>query len=153
MYSGTIASTKAISRNFCGNLGYRRISYTHPKLYDPFHVLGLHRSATKNEVKTAYLKLAKQYHPDLFQLETEKRSAQAKFVEVQKAYRHLAGIPDSYHMDINTFHKVHDSNYPVWTMMASCLGLGTLMFFGVVWWWDSGVSDERQYHYQQSTRR
>eukprot|EP00960_Hanusia_phi_P021864 647912-Hanusia_phi.AAC.4 len=145
--------TKAIHRNVSSRISFRRISYTVPKHYDPFAVLGLHRSATKNEVKSAYLRLAKQYHPDVFQLENEKRSAQAKFIEVQKAYRHLAGIPDGYDVNAHVFHKTHDANYPVWTMMASCLGLGTLMFFGVVWWWDSGVSDERQYQYQHAARR
>ena len=32
---------------------------------DPFAVLGLNSSATEDEIKSAYRKLAKKYHPDL----------------------------------------------------------------------------------------
>ena len=32
---------------------------------DPYEVLGLQRGASKDEVKSAYRKLAKKYHPDL----------------------------------------------------------------------------------------
>ena len=32
---------------------------------DPFEVLGVERDATKREIKAAYRKLAKEFHPDL----------------------------------------------------------------------------------------
>ena len=36
-----------------------------PMPNDPFAVLGLSSSATEDEIKSAYRKLAKKYHPDL----------------------------------------------------------------------------------------
>ena len=50
---------------------------------DPYAVLGVARSASEKDVKTAYRKLAKQYHPD--QNKTDP-NAQAKFAEVTSAY-------------------------------------------------------------------
>jgi DnaJ-class molecular chaperone len=50
---------------------------------DPYDVLGVGRSASEAEVKRAYRKLAKQFHPDKHQ--GDKR-AQAKFSEINSAY-------------------------------------------------------------------
>jgi DnaJ-class molecular chaperone len=50
---------------------------------DPYEVLGVGRGATEAEVKRAYRKLAKQYHPDRHQGD---KSAQAKFAEINSAY-------------------------------------------------------------------
>ena len=50
---------------------------------DPYDVLGVGTSASEAEVKRAYRKLAKQYHPDKHQ--GDKR-AQAKFAEINAAY-------------------------------------------------------------------
>jgi len=50
---------------------------------DPYAVLGVGRSASDKDVKSAYRKLAKQYHPD--QNKTDP-NAQAKFAEVTAAY-------------------------------------------------------------------
>ncbi len=50
---------------------------------DPYDVLGVPRSASEADVKRAYRKLAKQYHPDKHQ--GDKR-AQAKFSEISSAY-------------------------------------------------------------------
>ena len=49
---------------------------------DPYDVLGVPRTATDDEIKKAYRKLAKQYHPDV----NKASDAEAKFKEVQNAY-------------------------------------------------------------------
>ena len=53
---------------------------------DPYEVLGLQRGASKEEVKSAYRKLAKKYHPDVNQNNPLKDLAEEKFKEIQWAY-------------------------------------------------------------------
>jgi len=50
---------------------------------DPYQVLGVSPGATDDEIKTAYRKLAKQYHPDLNQ---DTPSAEAKMRVLNEAY-------------------------------------------------------------------
>jgi uncharacterized membrane protein YkvA (DUF1232 family) len=55
---------------------------------DPYTILGLQYSASDEEIKTAYKKLAAQYHPDKVQhLGKEfQELAHNKFVAIQKAF-------------------------------------------------------------------
>ncbi len=50
---------------------------------DPFSVLGVPSSATEDEIKSAYRKLAKKYHPDL---NPGDKAAEQKMKEVNEAY-------------------------------------------------------------------
>ena len=50
---------------------------------DPFAVLGVSSSASEDEIKAAYRKLAKKYHPDL---NPGDKTAEAKMREVNEAY-------------------------------------------------------------------
>jgi DnaJ-class molecular chaperone len=50
---------------------------------DPYTVLGVSKSATDSEIKSAYRRLAKRYHPDA---NTEDPKAQERFAEVNAAY-------------------------------------------------------------------
>lgn len=49
---------------------------------DVYEVLGVSRSSSDDEIKKAYRKLAKQYHPDI----NKAANAEEKFKEVQEAY-------------------------------------------------------------------
>ena len=56
-----------------------------------YTTLGLTASATDDEIKKAYRKMAMQYHPDrqINASETEQKWAAEKFRAVQKAYEHI----------------------------------------------------------------
>ena len=61
--------------------------------WDPHRILGIDRSASIDEIKHAYRKLANKYHPDkLEHLGNEfKILAEKRFKEIQQAYRELTG--------------------------------------------------------------
>ena len=50
---------------------------------DPYSVLGVTKSASEKDIKSAFRKLAKKYHPDQ---NKDDPKAQAKFAEVNQAY-------------------------------------------------------------------
>lgn len=53
---------------------------------DPYAVLGVARNATQKEIKSAYRKLAKSYHPDQNRTDPD---AERKFAEITQAYEIL----------------------------------------------------------------
>ncbi len=50
---------------------------------DPYGVLGVSKTAAQDEIRNAYRKLAKKYHPDL---NPGNKAAEARFKEIQEAY-------------------------------------------------------------------
>lgn len=57
-----------------------------------YEVLGVQKTATDAELKSAYRNLAKKYHPDVYanKSEAEKKDAEAKFKEINHAYEVLS---------------------------------------------------------------
>ena len=55
---------------------------------DYYEVLGVEKSASQDEIKKAYRKLAKKYHPDMNK--DNKEEAEEKFKEISEAYEVLA---------------------------------------------------------------
>ena len=53
---------------------------------DPYEVLGVSRDAGDDEIKKAYRKLSRMYHPDANINNPNKAAAEEKFKEVQEAY-------------------------------------------------------------------
>lgn len=53
-----------------------------------YEILGVDKNASADELKSAYRKLAKKYHPDLYTTasEQEKKNAEEKFKEISHAY-------------------------------------------------------------------
>ncbi|MBI9008802.1 MAG: molecular chaperone DnaJ [Tenericutes bacterium] len=56
---------------------------------DYYEVLGIGKSSSEDEIKKAYRKLAKKYHPDV----STESNAEEKFKEVQEAYEVLSDAP------------------------------------------------------------
>lgn len=75
---------------------------------DYYKVLGLDKNASKDDVKKAYRKLAKQYHPDK---NPNDKEAEEKFKEITEAYESInsgktgynTGYQQNYQTDFNDF--------------------------------------------------
>ena len=72
---------------------------------DPYKVLGLTSSATESEIKTAYKKLSRKYHPDL---NPNDKLAEEKFKEINSAYK---SIMDSRKNGFNSFSGYNSNDY------------------------------------------
>lgn len=55
-------------------------------MLDPYSILGISRDATDEEVKKAYRRLSRKYHPDANINNPNKDQAEEKFKEIQQAY-------------------------------------------------------------------
>lgn len=56
---------------------------------NPYEVLGIPETASEDEIKKAYRKLSRQYHPDANVNNPNKAQAEEKFKEIQQAYQQI----------------------------------------------------------------
>lgn len=56
---------------------------------NPYNILGVSQDASDDEIKKAYRKLSRKYHPDANVNNPNKDMAEEKFKEVQKAYQDI----------------------------------------------------------------
>ena len=71
---------------------------------NPYTVLGVSPNATDDEIKEAYRKLAKKYHPDI---NPDKELAEAKMKEINYAYDTIKKMRENK----NTYHSEYTTNY------------------------------------------
>jgi hypothetical protein len=65
-------------------------------MIDYYSILGLNRDCTREEIKSAYHRLAKQYHPDV----NKSPGAAEKFRKISEAYEYLIKVRDGEQPDI-----------------------------------------------------
>ena len=58
-------------------------------MIDPYSILGVDRNASDDEIKKAYRKLSRKYHPDANINNPNKEQAEEKFKQVQQAYEQI----------------------------------------------------------------
>ena len=58
-------------------------------MMDPYAVLGVPRNATDEDIKKAYRKLSRRYHPDANVNNPDKEAAEEKFKDIQQAYQQI----------------------------------------------------------------
>ena len=63
---------------------------------NPYEVLGIKPGASQDEIKSAYRRLVKQYHPDQFRDNPLQELAQEKLAQINEAYNMLTNGNSSY---------------------------------------------------------
>lgn len=66
------------------------------KMRDPYSVLGVSPNATDEEIKKAYRRLSRKYHPDANINNPDKAAAEEKFKEVQAAYDQIVKAKENH---------------------------------------------------------
>ena len=75
---------------------------------NPYEILGIKPGASQDEIKSAYRKLVKQYHPDQFKDNPLQDLAQQKLAEINEAYKILSSGNNTSNSNTNSS---YNSNY------------------------------------------
>ena len=78
---------------------------------NPYEVLGVKQGASQEEIKSAYRKLVKKYHPDQYGDNPLKELAQEKLAEVNKAYDMLKNGNISGSYSSNSYSNTNNNSY------------------------------------------
>lgn len=78
---------------------------------DPYKVLGVSPSSSDDEIKKAYRKLAKKYHPDNFSDSPLREQAEEKMKEINEAYDRIQKIRSGKESDSERYSSDYGSNY------------------------------------------
>ena len=83
------------------------------KMKDPYSILGVSKKATDDEIRVAYLALAKKYHPDNYSDDNPlKELAEEKMQEINAAYEEIQRLRKrGSHQSGNTYGSSNDSSY------------------------------------------
>lgn len=88
-FTGLLQAPQAVlRRSACKKLPYRPFhsSAIALAMKDPYKTIGVDKNASASDIKKAYYKLAKQYHPDI----NKEKGADEKFQDIQAAYELLS---------------------------------------------------------------
>lgn len=108
---------------------------------DLYSVLWIDKSATKEEIKKAYRKLAMQYHPDRNQGNNE---AEKKFKEINSAYEILSD--DSKRKQYDTYGSTWWNPFWWWFSWWVDVDISDI-FESFFWWWFSWWNRKRKNEY------
>lgn len=81
------------------------------KIADYRKLLGVEKSATLSDLKSTYRTLMKDWHPDKFQEESQKLTAEAKSKDLIEAYHFLVSVaPETHELERETYTAVVNSS-------------------------------------------
>lgn len=101
---------------------------------DPYEILGVSKDASQEEIKKAYRKLAKQYHPDNYANNPLKDLAEEKFKEINEAYEQLSGgnsggnssYQGAYNNTYNSYNSTRNSGAGEFAQIRNLINMGNL---------------------------
>lgn len=102
---------------------------------NPYEVLGVKPGASQEEIKSAYRKLVKQYHPDQYVDNPLKDLAQEKLAEINKAYDMLkngggntsySSSSNGYNASYNTGSNSYSSNTAIYAEIRSLIQMRSI---------------------------
>ena len=76
-------------------------------MIDPYSVLGVSRDASDDEIKKAYRRMSRKYHPDANINNPNREQAEEKFVRKELSDRCMEGNSGIYRIVWRTFRKPH----------------------------------------------